>query len=119
MPFRELTEQERDIVFDGPAEKKHIFYKAKNSNQAGELDFTYFNAVYTVENAQMCIRDRYRCALCHELVHDGRGSGRAGETAVKAGKAEKTVKAAKTIKAAGIAVTVDVYKRQLERGVDG
>ena len=39
VPFRELTEQERKIVFDGPAEKKHILYKAKNSNQAGELDF--------------------------------------------------------------------------------
>ena len=51
VPFRELTEQERKIVFDGPAEKKHILYKAKNSNQAGELDFTYYNAVYTVENA--------------------------------------------------------------------
>ena len=57
VPFRELTEQERDIVFDGPAEKKHIFYKAKNSNQAGELDFTYFNAVYTVENALSKVKD--------------------------------------------------------------
>ena len=51
VPFRELTEKEKEIVFHGPAEKKHIFYYAKNSNQAGELDFTYFNAVYTVENA--------------------------------------------------------------------
>ena len=57
VPFRELTEREREIVFDGPAEKKHIFYKAKNSNQAGELDFTYFNAVYTVENALSKVKD--------------------------------------------------------------
>ena len=57
MPFRELTERERDIVFNGPAEKKHIFYKAKNTNQAGELDFTYFNAVYTVENALAKVKD--------------------------------------------------------------
>ena len=57
VPFRDLTEKERDIVFHGPAEKKHIFYKAKNTNQAGELDFTYFNAVYTVENALAKVKD--------------------------------------------------------------
>ena len=57
VPFRELTEQEREIVFHGPAEKKRIFYHAKNSNQAGELDFTYFNAVYTVKNALAKVKD--------------------------------------------------------------
>lgn len=57
VPFRELTEQEKDIVYNGPAVKKHIFYKPKNSNQAGELDFTYFNAVYTVENALAKVKD--------------------------------------------------------------
>ncbi len=57
VPFRDLTEREKDIVFHGPAEKKHIFYKAKNTNQAGELDFTYFNAVYTVENALAKVKD--------------------------------------------------------------
>ena len=57
VPFRDLTEREKDIVFHGPAEKKHIFYHNKNSNQAGELDFTYFNAVYTVENALAKVKD--------------------------------------------------------------
>ena len=57
IPFCELTEKEKDIVYHGPAEKKHIFYKAKNSNQAGELDFTYYNAVYTVENALAKVKD--------------------------------------------------------------
>ena len=57
VPFKELTEKEKNIVFHGPAEKKHIFYHAKNSNQAGELDFTYFNAVYTVENALSKVKD--------------------------------------------------------------
>ena len=57
VPFRELTEAEREIVFHGPAVKKHIFYKAKNSNQAGEIDFTYYNAVYTVENALKKVKD--------------------------------------------------------------
>ncbi len=57
IPFRELTAQEKEIVYHGPAVKKHIFYKAKNSNQAGELDFTYYNAVYTVENALAKVKD--------------------------------------------------------------
>lgn len=57
IPFRDLTDREKDIVFNGPAVKKHIFYKPKNSNQAGELDFTYFNAVYTVENALSKVKD--------------------------------------------------------------
>ena len=48
VPFRDLTEREKDIVFNGPAEKKHILYRAKNSDVATELDFTYYNAVYTV-----------------------------------------------------------------------
>ncbi len=57
VPFCELTDKEKDIVFHGPAEKKHILYKPKNSNEAGELDFTYFNAVYTVENALAKVKD--------------------------------------------------------------
>ena len=57
VPFRELTDREKDIVYHGPAVKKHIFYKAKNSNQAGELDFTYYNAIYTVENALGQVKD--------------------------------------------------------------
>ena len=57
IPFRDLTEAEKEIVYHGPAVKKHIFYKAKNSNDAAELDFTYFNAVYTVENALSKVKD--------------------------------------------------------------
>lgn len=57
IPFRELTDKEKDIVYNGPAVKKHILYKAKSSNQAGELDFTYYNAVYTVENALAKVKD--------------------------------------------------------------
>ena len=57
IPFRDLTDREKDIVYNGPAEKKHILYKAKKSNQAGELDFTYYNAVYTVENALAKVKD--------------------------------------------------------------
>lgn len=57
VPFRDLTDREKEIVYHGPAEKKHIFYKAKGTNQSCELDFTYFNAVYTVENALSKVKD--------------------------------------------------------------
>ena len=57
VPFKDLTEKEKEIVFHGPAEKKHILYHSKNTNQAGELDFTYYNAVYTVENALSKVTD--------------------------------------------------------------
>lgn len=57
IPFRDLTDAEKEIVYHGPAVKKHIFYKAKSSNQAGELDFTYYNAVYTVKNALAKVKD--------------------------------------------------------------
>ncbi len=57
VPFRELTPEEREIVYSGPAEKRHILYKSKNTNQAGELDFTYYNATYTVENALAKVKD--------------------------------------------------------------
>lgn len=57
VPFNQLTDHERDIVFHGPAEKKHILYHSRKTNQAGELDFTYYNAVYTVENALAKVKD--------------------------------------------------------------
>ena len=57
VPFNQLTDKERDIVYNGPAVKKTILYKAKKSGTAGELDFTYYNAVYTVENALAKVTD--------------------------------------------------------------
>ena len=57
VPFNQLTDAEKEIVYHGPVEKKHIFYKAKNTPEAGELDFTYYNAVYTVENALAKVKD--------------------------------------------------------------
>ena len=57
VPFNQLTDAEKEIVYHGPAENKHIFYKAKNTPEAGELDFTYYNAVYTVENALAKVKD--------------------------------------------------------------
>lgn len=57
VPFRELTDKERDIVYHGPAVKKHILYRSKKSDDFAELDFTYYNAVYTVENALAKAKD--------------------------------------------------------------
>ena len=57
VPFKDLTERERDIVFHGPAVKKNIIYQNKTSGAAGDMDFTYFNAIYTVENALSKVKD--------------------------------------------------------------
>ncbi len=57
IPFKDLTEEEKEIVFHGPTVKKHIFYKAKNTNVATEMDFTYYSAVETVKNALAKVKD--------------------------------------------------------------
>ena len=57
IPFKDLTEKEKDLVFHGPAEKKHILYLNERTKSMAELDFTYFNAVYTVENALSKVKD--------------------------------------------------------------
>lgn len=57
VPFRELTDREKEIVFHGPAVKKNIIYQNKTSGAAGDMDFTYFNATYTVENALSKVKD--------------------------------------------------------------
>ena len=59
VPFRDLTEEEKSIVYDGPMVKKHIFYRPKNADalSAGELDFTYYSAVNTVLNALRKVKD--------------------------------------------------------------
>ena len=71
VPFRDLTQREKETVYHGPAEKKHIFYHAKGSNQAGELDFTYFNAVYTVENALAKVRDEKGMKRVEKFLKEG------------------------------------------------
>lgn len=59
IPFKDLTDEEKEIVYDGPMVKKHIFYKAKNSESvsAGEMDFTYYSATATVLNALNKVKD--------------------------------------------------------------
>lgn len=57
VPFKDLTPEEKDIVYNGPAVKKHIIYKSKSSDVSAEMDFTYYNATYTVENALAKVKD--------------------------------------------------------------
>lgn len=71
VPFNQLTPKERDIVFNGPAEKKHILYKAKKSDTFAELDFTYYNAVYTVENALAKVKDEKGLARVARFLKQG------------------------------------------------
>ena len=71
VPFRELTEQERDIVFHGPAEKRHIIYQSPKTGQVAELDFTYFNAVYTVENSLSKAKDEKGLARVAKFLKEG------------------------------------------------
>ncbi|WP_303859345.1 ATP-binding cassette domain-containing protein [Senegalimassilia anaerobia] len=71
VPFRDLTPEERDIVFHGPAEKRHILYKAKKGNNFAELDFTYYNAVYTVENALAKAKDEKGLARVARFLTEG------------------------------------------------
>lgn len=71
VPFKDLTEKERDIVFHGPAVKKHIIYQNKTSGAAGEMDFTYFNATYTVENALSKVKDEKGMKRVEKFLRQG------------------------------------------------
>lgn len=71
VPFCELTEKERDIVFHGPAEKRHIIYQSPKTGQVAELDFTYFNAVYTVENSLAKAKDEKGLARVAKFLREG------------------------------------------------
>ena len=70
VPFNQLTPEEREIVFHGPAEKKHILYHAKKGDNFAELDFTYFNAVYTVENALAKAKDEKGLARVAKFLRE-------------------------------------------------
>ena len=57
VPFKDLTPEEKEIVYHGPAEKRHIIYKNEKTNGFAEMDFTYYSAVYSVENALSKVKD--------------------------------------------------------------
>ena len=70
VPFRDLTAKEKEIVFHGPAEKRHILYVNEKTNTAGEMDFTYYNAVYTVENALSKVKDEKGMKRVAKFLHE-------------------------------------------------
>ncbi|EPH05907.1 excinuclease ABC subunit A [Propionibacterium sp. oral taxon 192 str. F0372] len=72
VPFRELTAREREIVFRGPAEKKRIFYANEKTNVATEIDFTYYSAVHTVENALSKVKDERGMKRVGKFLHEAR-----------------------------------------------
>lgn len=81
IPFCELTEREKEIVYDGPMEKRHIFYvpKNKDSTSAGELNMTYYSATATVLNALNKVKDdkgmkRVERFLKEEICPECRGT---------------------------------------------
>lgn len=71
VPFRDLTDKEKEIVFDGPAEKKHILYRAKKTDAVSELDFTYYSAVRTVENALSKVKDEKGMKRVEKFLKEG------------------------------------------------
>ena len=71
VPFRELTEKEREIVFHGEPVKHHVIYQNKTNGAAGEMDFTYFNATYTVENALSKVKDEKGMKRVEKFLHEG------------------------------------------------
>ena len=70
VPFKDLTPEEQEIVFHGPAEKRHIFYVNDKTNVAAEMDFTYYSAVYTVENALSKVKDEKGMKRVEKFLHE-------------------------------------------------
>ena len=71
VPFKYLTPEEKEIVYHGPAEKKHIFYMNPQTMQTAEMDFTYYNAVYTVENALSKVKDEKGMKRIERFLAEG------------------------------------------------
>ena len=79
VPFKDLTPEEKEIVYHGPAEKKHIFYLNPQTGQTAEMDFTYYSAVYSVQNALAKVKDdsgmkRLEKFLKEDVCHDCHGT---------------------------------------------
>ena len=71
VPFRDLTPREREFVLHGPAEKHHLLYHNEKTNTAGEMDFTYYNAVYSVENALARVKDEKGMKRVARFLREG------------------------------------------------
>ena len=71
VPFSQLTPEERDIVFHGPAKKMHMLFTSEKTNQASEFDMTYYNAIYTVENALDKVKDEKGMKRVEKFLKQG------------------------------------------------
>ena len=71
VPYRDLTDHEKEIVLHGPMEKRHILYVPKNKSHATELDFTYYSAVNTVKNALAKVKDEKGLARVARFLKQG------------------------------------------------
>ena len=71
VPFKDLTPEEKEIVYHGPAEKKHILYRNEKTNNFAEMDFTYYNAVYSVENALAKVKDEVGMKRVEKFLKEG------------------------------------------------
>ena len=91
VPFRDLTEKEKEIVYDGPMVKKHIFYRAKNTESvsAGEMDFTYYSATATVLNALNKVKDEKGMKRVEKFLKEERCPECSGTRLSEAARAPK------------------------------
>ena len=57
VPFRDLTPEEKEIVYHGELKKHHIHYVNPNTLEPTEMDFTYYSAVNSVKNSLAKVKD--------------------------------------------------------------
>ena len=57
VPYRDLTADEKEFVLHGEPNKYHILYHNEKTGTAGEMDFTYYSARKSVENALAKVKD--------------------------------------------------------------
>ncbi len=57
VPFRDLTPEEKEIVYHGELKKHHIHYVNPNTLEPAEMDFTYYSAVNSVKNSLAKVKD--------------------------------------------------------------
>lgn len=57
VPFRDLTPEEKEIVYHGELKKHHIHYVNPNTLEQAEMDFNYYSAVNSVKNALAKVKD--------------------------------------------------------------
>ena len=70
VPFRDLTTEEKEIVLHGEAKKHHFLYVNEKTNVAAEMDFTYYSAAYTVENALAKVKDEKGMKRVEKFLHE-------------------------------------------------